>query len=81
MSFDIPPQIEPSIKEFARAQHITADEAIVRLLEEGLRANQPRRMDRDPAASRIPGLSGEPMSDEEAAVMDEVVEIAMESRN
>jgi|GEM_PF-3878291 len=29
----------------------------------------------------IPGLTGTPMSDEEAAAMDQVVEIAMNSRS
>ena len=80
MSFDIPARIEPGIQKFAQAQHITADEAIVRLIEAGLKANQPRRVAKAKNSS-IPGLTGQPMSDDEAAVMDEVVETAMLSRS
>jgi len=74
MSFDIPVTIEPRIQQFAHAQHITTDEAIVRLLDAGLERLVPK-------TAAIPGLTGTPMSDEDAAVMDEVVEIAMNSRS
>ena len=81
MSFDIPARIEPSIQEFAHSQHITTDEAVVRLIEAGLKASQPVRTVKAKGSSPIPGLTGKPMSDEEAAIMDEVVDAAMQSRN
>ncbi|MBS1725506.1 MAG: hypothetical protein JST51_02210 [Armatimonadetes bacterium] len=36
MSFDIPPNIEPQVKEFAQAQHISETEALIRLIQAGL---------------------------------------------
>ena len=73
MSYAIPPHFEPQLEIVAEAQHITMDEALKRVLEAGLERLVPKR-------TAIPGLTGYPMSDAEAAVMDEVVEIAMSSR-
>ncbi len=81
ISFDIPIAIEPQVQQVAAAQHITASEAIVRLIKAGLQASQPRPTSSPDNILSIPGLAGQPMSDEEASVMDEVVENAMESRN
>jgi hypothetical protein len=74
MALDIPPPYEPQIELVAQAQHITKDEALDRVLDAGLERFIPK-----PAAT-IPGLTGAPMSDDDAAVMDEVVEIAMNSQ-
>lgn len=40
MSFDIPPNIEPQIQKFADALHISANEALVRLIQAGLEFEQ-----------------------------------------
>jgi len=40
MSYDIPAAIEPDIREYAESEHITADEAIVRLIQTGLSATR-----------------------------------------
>ena len=36
MSFDIPPNIEPQIQKYAEAQHLSTNEAVVRLIQAGL---------------------------------------------
>ena len=36
MSFDIPRQYEPKIRQFAQSQHITTDEALNRIIQAGL---------------------------------------------
>ena len=73
MSFDIPATMEPEIIRFAQTEHITEAEAIVRLIELGLQT----RVIED---ARIQALLGEPMSAEDAALMDEVVDMAMRAR-
>jgi len=73
MSLDrLPPSIEQDVQRFASQQHISHDEAIIKLIETGLKNNNPE--------PRIKGLSGAPMTDEEAAIVDEALAIAMEAR-
>jgi len=69
MSFDIPAHIEPEIKQYAQAQHITVDEAIVKLLKVGLGKKTP--------AQAGLGLFSSP---EDAAALDAAVELAYEER-
>lgn len=69
MSFDIPVSIEPQIQRYAEAQHLTVDEAIVKLLEVGL-SNE------NPALAGL-GLFGSP---EDAAALDAAVSLAYEER-
>jgi len=38
MNFDIPLDIEQEIQQYAQAEHITADEAVVKLIHAGLTA-------------------------------------------
>jgi hypothetical protein len=40
MTFEIPTTVEPEIIKYARTEHITADEAIVRLIHAGLSASR-----------------------------------------
>lgn len=75
MSSDIPSNIECGIQRFAQEQHITHDEAVLRLIETGLSV-------RNPVASKTVfeqglGLFGSP---EDASLLDEVVSIAYEER-
>ena len=72
MSFALPHDIEESIKRFAQERRISHDEAVLRLIENGLKTSESR--------PRIKGLSGKPMSDEEAAIVDDALAIAMEAR-
>ncbi|AIE86278.1 hypothetical protein [Fimbriimonas ginsengisoli] len=82
MSFDIPRSIEPQIEQYAKAEKIGTTEAVVRLIKAGLLSLPASSVANAAAeANHIPGLTGTPMSDEEAGVMDEVVESAMQSRN
>ena len=74
MSFDIPVAIEPEIIQYAQTERITESEAIVRLIQAGLNA-------RATEDARIQALLGEPLSEQDAALMDEVVEIAMKARS
>jgi hypothetical protein len=74
MSFDIPIAIEPQIIQYAESEHITESEAIVRLIQAGLSTKAQED-------ARIQALLGEPMGEEDAAVMDEVVSIAMKARS
>lgn len=74
MVIDIPANIETEIERYAREKALTHDEAVVRLLETGLRASA--GSEKTPA-ERMIGLFSSP---EDAELMDEVVEIAYEGR-
>lgn len=74
MSFDIPSNIEREIQRFALEQHISHDEAILRLIESGLSLRKP--VSRTVFEQGL-GLFGSP---EDAALLDEVVSIAYEER-
>ena len=72
MSFDIPPEIEPQVQEFARSQHISANEAVLRLIEAGLGMNQIKHPNR--------AILGAFSSPEEREAMDGAMELAMRDR-
>jgi len=73
MSFDpLPKKLEEGVSRFAEEQHISHGEAVLRLIESGLKSSNPR--------ARIRGLSGKPMSDEDAKIVDEALAISMEAR-
>jgi hypothetical protein len=72
MSFDIPTYIEPQVQQFAHAQHISADEAVIRLIEAGLNV-----MCAKPTNRSILGAFASPA---DSAVMDEALELAMRER-
>jgi hypothetical protein len=68
----LPTDIERGVQRFAADRHITHDEAVIALIETGLKSTVP--------SSPIKGLTGAPMSDEDAAIVDEALSIAMEAR-
>ena len=70
MSFDIPSSIEPEIKQYADSQHITLDEAIVKLLKVGLARQTP--------AQAGLGLFGSP---EDSSALDAAVALSYEERH
>ncbi|MBS1701157.1 MAG: hypothetical protein JST12_05820 [Armatimonadetes bacterium] len=71
MSFDIPASIEPRVQQYAASLHITADEAILRLLQVGL----------DHASSSSPkDIVGAFSTANEVEVMDQALNLAMEDR-
>jgi hypothetical protein len=73
MSFDdLPNEIKKGIQQYAGENHLSHDEAVIRLIEKGLEncLTQPA----------INGLSGIAMSDDEAALVDDAVDLAMEAR-
>lgn len=72
MSFDIPTSIEPQVQQFAHAQHISPDEAIVRLIVAGLNV-----MSAKPTSRSLLGAFASPA---DSAVMDEALELAMHER-
>jgi hypothetical protein len=72
MSVDIPSSIERDIQRFAQEQHITNEEAVLRLIEAGLRSPAPKTV-----FEKGLGLFGSP---EDAALLDEVVALAYEER-
>lgn len=67
-----PADIESGIAQFAQTNHISHDEAVIKLLETGLRHGK--------RTQKIKGLSGEPMNDEDAAIVDGALSLAMEAR-
>ena len=73
MSLDIPFNIEREIEQFAQQQRITTDEAAIRLIERGLSLGE--RPQTNPPAGL--GLFS---SDEDTAILDEVVAIAYQER-
>jgi hypothetical protein len=69
---DLPPNLEHSVEMFADRHQLSRDEAIIRLLEGGL--------EHECSSAKIKGLSGTPMTDDEASVVDEALSLAMEAR-
>lgn len=74
MTLHIPSAMERDIANFAQAEHITHEEAVVRLIEAGLSAKKPTPQG---IFEEGLGLFGSP---EDAALLDEVVAIAYEER-
>ncbi len=74
MSLDIPSDIERDIQRFAQQQHITVNEAVLRLLEAGLAVEKPVQKT---VFEQGLGLFGSP---EDSALLDEVVSIAYGER-
>ncbi len=74
MSLDIPSNIERDIQRFAQQEHITHDEAVLRLIETGLSVNKSVAKT---VFEQGVGLFGSP---EDAALLDEVVSLAYEER-
>ena len=75
MSTEIPSSIERDIQRFAQEQHITHDEAVLRLIETGLSVRKP--VAPSTVFEQGLGLFGSP---EDASMLDEVVSIAYEER-
>ena len=74
MTVEIPLNIERDIQRFAQQEHITHDEAVLRLIETGLSVRNPVP---NTAFEQGLGLFG---SAEDSALLDEVVSIAYEER-
>jgi hypothetical protein len=74
MSLHIPSNIERGIRRFAEEEHITRDEAVLRLLETGLSVTKPGPKT---VFEQGLGLFG---SSEDASLLDDVVSIAYEER-
>ena len=74
MSLEIPSNIERDLQKFAQQEHITHDEAVLRLIETGLSA---RKLVPKAVFEQGLGLFGSP---EDSALLDEVVSIAYEER-
>ncbi|HEY6348094.1 MAG TPA: hypothetical protein VI636_01670 [Candidatus Angelobacter sp.] len=71
---DIPSNMERDIQEFAQEEHISHDEAVLRLIETGLSVRKPTSKT---VFEQGLGLFGSP---EDASLLDEVVSIAYEER-
>jgi hypothetical protein len=74
MSLDIPSAIERDIQRFAHEEHMTHDEAVLRLIETGLSVKRPTPK---PVFEQGLGLFGSP---EDGSLLDEVISIAYEER-
>lgn len=73
MSFDVPVHIESQIQRVADAEHISHDEALVRIIEAGLERMLPTSVSpRD--------ILGAFSSEEESVVADEALALAMNDR-
>ena len=68
----LPPSIEQGVERFAGQNHLSHDEAVIKLIETGLRFTL--------STKKIKGLSGVPMSDEDAGIVDEALALAMDAR-
>ena len=71
MSFEIPQDIETKVQEYAGSQHISADEAVLRLIQSGL-----EQAKMTPAEQGF-GLFG---GKEDSAALDAAVKLAYEDR-
>ena len=76
----LPPNIERGVERFAQEQHISHDEALLKLIETGLTANKTAVQAGSTANVQIPGLPSEPMSAEDAAIVDEAMAFVTEAR-
>ncbi|HEY3780862.1 MAG TPA: hypothetical protein VGL56_07250 [Fimbriimonadaceae bacterium] len=76
----LPPKIERGVERYAREQHISHDEALLKLIETGLTAAKTSGKATDAANIRIPGLPAEPMSAGDAAIVDEAMALVIEAR-
>lgn len=74
MTMDIPSNLERDIQKFAQEEHISHDEAVLRLIETGLSVRKSGSKD---AVEEGLGLFGSP---EDSALLDEVVSMAYEER-
>jgi hypothetical protein len=74
MSVDIPAEIQHDIQRYAQQEHITPEEAVLRLIETGLANKSPARRE---AFQQGLGLFGSP---EDSALLDEVVSLAYQER-
>ena len=72
MSFEIPPHIEQEVEQYAKREHLSHDEAVTRLIRDGLRHSRPLT----PAEEGL-GMFSNP---EDAALMDYVIQVTYESR-
>ena len=66
------------IASLAAEQHLTPSQAVETIID--LMAQKQAESRRGKPKGRIPGLSGEPMTAEDAAVVDEAMEIVMAAR-
>lgn len=74
MSYEVPSNIEREIERVAEEEHITASEAIERLIRAGLRV---RDAQAPSPAQRLIGLFS---NEEDAQLVDQAVQIALDSR-
>ena len=66
------------IAALAAEQHLTPSQAVETIID--LAAQKQANLSRTEGRSRVPGLPSEPMSQEDAAVVDEAMEIVMAAR-
>ncbi len=78
LNIKIPTNIEHGIQRFAREKHLSDQEAVLRLIETGLRATAPLAGTALTVFAQGLGLFGSP---EDSALLDEVVAIAYEERH
>jgi hypothetical protein len=77
----LPTNIEQNVQRIADELHIPRDEALLKVIETGLTFIKPAPTPTpEDEEMRIQKLLGEPLDDEEAALIDEVVTEAMEAR-
>ncbi|MBS1718568.1 MAG: hypothetical protein JSS72_12635 [Armatimonadetes bacterium] len=57
VSYDIPDQYEPQIRQLAQAQHISADEALDRIIRAGLQHFVSRSKSTSKAKKDVPDIS------------------------
>lgn len=79
MSLEIPSEIERDIKRFAQEEHISHDEAVLRLIETGLATRKPipNGLFEHSLFEQGLGMFGSP---EDSFLLDEVVSQAYEER-
>ena len=80
MSFDFPASVQRDIQEYARAERISSEEALIKLVKTGLKAARQRVTDQLPDETERPGCSPSPgklkardvrpITDEELADLD-----------
>ena len=75
----LPVNLEKSVQQFAHDHHLSVEQAVETLIKSGL-SNSKLKAVQKLKTTKIPGLPSQPLSAEDAVVVDEALELVMQVR-